>query len=166
MCCFLTKSILAESISIKKFEDGNEGIPSSFITHLERAKYEKRMTKGKELELLEDSETVKSFLHRSDPFKQLHYSVFNGEVANMLDILPKRHYTLLVTDKLYGFRITGSMYDDVPFKYPKIEKMVKDFAELTLAPLWRIVIFHSMGQSLSVTTALKARYHATEHMHW
>ena len=42
------------------------------------------------------------------------------------------------------------MYDDVPYKYPQIEKMVKDFVELTLAPLWRIVIFHSMGQSLSV----------------
>ena len=48
----------------KKLKDGNGGIPSLFITHLERAKYEKRMTKGKEMELPEDSETVKSFLHR------------------------------------------------------------------------------------------------------
>ena len=137
-----------------------------FVTQLERSKYERRIQKGKELELLEDSEIVKSFLHRPDSFKQLHYSVFHGDVANMLDILPKRHYTLLVADIPYGFRITGSMFDDVPFKYPQIEKMVKDFAELTLAPLWRIVIFHSMGQSLSVTTALKSRCHATEHMHW
>ena len=150
----------------KKLSDTNEGIPSSFITHLERAKYEKRMTKGKELEVPEDSETVKSFLHRSDPFRQLHYSVFHGEVGNMLSILPKRHYTLLIADIPYGFRITGSMYDDMPYKYPQIEKMVKDFAELTLAPLWRIVIFHSMGQSLSVATTLKSRCHATEHMHW
>ena len=58
------------------------------------------------------------------------------------------------------------MNDDVPFKYPQIEKMVKDFAGLTIAPLWRIVIFHSTGQSLSITTALKSRCHATEHMHW
>ena len=150
----------------KKVGDSNDGIPSSFITHLERAKYEKRMTKGKELEVPEDFATVKSFLHRADPFKQLHYSVFQGDVVNMLDILPKRHYTLLIADIPYGFRITGSMFDDVPFKYPQIEKMVKDFVELTLAPLWRIVIFHSMGQSLSVTTALKSRCHATEHMHW
>ena len=150
----------------KKNNDNNDGIPAAFITHLERAKYEKRMTKGKEMELPEDSETVKSFLHRSDPFKQLHYSVFNGDVSQMLELLPRRHYTLLIADIPYGFRIAGSTYDDVPFKYPQIEKMVKDFAELTLAPLWRIVIFHSMGQSLSVTTALKSRCHATEHMHW
>ena len=51
----------------------------------------------------------------------------------------------------------GSTYDDVPYKYPQIEKMVKDFTEVTLAPLWRIVIFHSMGQALSVTIALKSR---------
>ena len=124
------------------------------------------MMKGKELDVPEDSETVQRFLHRADPFRQLHYySMFNGEVPNMLSILPKRHYTLLIVDIPYGFRITGSMYDDVPFKYPQIEKMVKDFAELTLAPLWRIVNFHIMGQSLSVTTALKACCHATEHMH-
>ena len=123
------------------------------------------MTKGKELEVHEDSETFKSFLHRTNPFRSLHYSVFNGEVGNMPCILPKRHYTLLITDIPYGFWITRSMYDDLPYKYPQIEKMVKDFVELTLAPLYWIVIFHSMGQSLSVTTTLKSRCHAMEHMH-
>ena len=29
----------------------------------------------------------------------------------------------------YGFRISGSTYDNVPYKYPQIEKMVKDFVE-------------------------------------
>ena len=115
--------------------DSNEGIPNAFITHLERAKYEKRMTKGKELEVPEDSNTMKSYLHKSDPFRQLYYSVYNGDVGNMLDILPKRHYIWHVADILYGFRILGSTFDNVPYKYPQIEKMVKDFAELTLAPL-------------------------------
>ena len=82
-----------------------------------------------------------------------------------LTILPKRQYTLLIVDIPYGFRITGSMYDDEHFKYPQIEKMLKDVAELTLAPLWQIVIFHNMGQYLSITTSLKSRCHATEHMH-
>ena len=78
------------------------------------------MMKGKELDVPEDSETVQRFLHRADPFRQLHYySMFNGEVPNMLSILPKRHYTLLIVDIPYGFRITGFMYDDVPFKYLK-----------------------------------------------
>ena len=50
--------------------DSNESIPNAFITHLERAKYKKTMTKGKELEVLEDSYIVKSFLHKSDPLQQ------------------------------------------------------------------------------------------------
>ena len=37
--------------------------------------YEKRMTKGKELEVPEDSETVKSFLRRVDRLRQLYYNV-------------------------------------------------------------------------------------------
>ena len=57
----------------------------------------------------EDLKMVKSFLHRAEPFRQLHYSLFNEEVANMLSILPKRHYTLLIADIPYGFHITGSM---------------------------------------------------------
>ena len=87
-------------------------------------------------------------------------------MSNILTILPKGNYTLLIVGIPYGFRITESMYDDVPYKYSQIEKMAKDLAELTLASLWRIVIFHSMGQSLSVSTVLKLRGHATEHMHW
>ena len=93
-------------------------------------------------------------------------SVFNGEVGIMLTTLPKRLYTLLISDIPYGFQITGSMYDDVSYKYPLIMKMVTNFTKLILTPLWRIVIFHSMGQSLLVTNALKARCHTTKHMHW
>ena len=107
------------------------------------------MTKGKELDVLKDSKTIKSFLHRANPFQQLYYSVFNGEVGNMLKILPKRHYTLLIAYIPYGFQITGSTYDYVPYNYSQIEKMVNDFAELTLAPLGRIIIFHYIEVVLS-----------------
>ncbi|KAH7404473.1 hypothetical protein KP509_15G027200 [Ceratopteris richardii] len=60
----------------------------------------------------------------------------------------------------------GSVNDDEPFKHPQIRKMVTDFAELTMSPLWRIVIFHSRDQSFSVSTALKARCHAVECLTW
>ena len=85
------------------------------------------MTNGKEIEIPEVSEIVKSFIHRADPLKVLHYSVFSGDVTNILEILLKRHYTLLIGDIPYGFRITGSMYDDFPFKYLQIESLLKTF---------------------------------------
>ena len=109
---------------------------------------------------------MKTFLHRADPLKQLHYSVFNGEVESMFGLLQKRQYTLIVANIPYEFQILGSTHDDVPLKYAQIEKMVKDFAKLTLAMLWRIVIFHIMGKSLSITIAHKPQWHAIEHMHW
>ena len=93
--------------------DNNEGIPSAFITHLKWAKYEKRMTKGKELEMPEDSDTVKSFLHKSDPLRQLYHIVYNGDVGN-----------ILIMDILCGFRIIDSRYNDVPYKFPQIDYMV------------------------------------------
>ena len=50
----------------------------------------------------------------------------------MLDILPKRPYTLLVTDIPYGFCITRSTYNDMPYKYPQIEKIVKYFVGIVM----------------------------------
>ena len=64
----LTKLIIAKPPRFKKVGDTNEGILSSFITHLEQAKYEKGMKKGNEMEVPEDSVTMKTFLHRSEPF--------------------------------------------------------------------------------------------------
>ena len=37
---------------------------------------------------------------------------------------------LLIADIPYGFRMAGSTYDNEPFRFKQIEKMVKDFAEL------------------------------------
>ena len=130
------------------------------------SKVRKKKDKRKGVRSVGGFRDSKKFLAQSDPYRQLHYSLFNGEVGNILSILPKRHYTLLTANIPYGFRIMGSMYNDVPYKYPHVEKMVKAFVELSLAPLWRIVIFHSMGQSLSVTTTLKSCFHVIEHMHW
>ena len=51
----------------------------------------------------------------------------------------------MVADIPYGFRMARSIYDDEPFRFKQLEKMVKDFAELIVtASLWRIVIFHAM----------------------
>ena len=52
------------------------------------------------------------------------------------------------------------------FQYNQLEKMVKDFANLTMAPLWRIVVFHSRDQTYSVSKALKTTCHAVEGLTW
>ena len=60
--------------------------------------------------------------------------------------MPKKEYTLMIADIPYGFGMAGSTYDDEAFRFKQLENMVKDFAELTTASLWRIIVFHSMNK--------------------
>ena len=115
---------------------------------------------------VEDDDTLKKFSHKKDITKHLVYNVFCGDLAKMSSKLPKKDYSLLIADIPYGFRMAGSSYDDEPFRFKQLEKMVKDFAELTTASLWRIVIFHSMDQGYSVAQALRSRCHGIENLAW
>jgi hypothetical protein len=93
----------------------------------------------------------KSFSHPSDKLYPLSYAVFCGDIAEMLKLLPRKHYTLLIADIPYGFQLAGSTNNEEPYKYAQLDKMVKDCAHLTTAPLWRVLIFHSRDQTYSVT---------------
>ena len=78
---------------------------------------------------------LKSFSHPSDSLHSLSYGVFCGDVAGMSNILPKKDYSLMIADIPYGLRLAGSINDEEPFKYNQLERMIKDFAKLTTAPL-------------------------------
>ena len=139
--------------------------PTSFLSHLERARKEKdrRLVKAFNVD---DDGTFKKFNHKKDITRELYYNVYCGDVAEMLQKLPKKEYTLLIVDILYEFHMAGSSYNDEPFRFKQLEKMVKDFAELTTATLWRIVVFHSMDQGYSVAQALRSRCHGAENLAW
>ena len=109
---------------------------------------------------------LKSFTHPSDILHSLLYGVFSGDVADMSSLLPKKDYSLMIADIPYGFRLAGSINDEEPFKYNQLEKMIKDFAKLTSASLWRVIIFHSRYQSYSVSKALRSTCHAVEGLTW
>ena len=98
--------------------------------------------------------------------RELYYNVYCGDVAEMITMVAKKEYTLLVADIPYGFRMAGSSYDEEPFRFKQLQKMVKDFADLTTTGLWRIVVFHSMDQGYSVAQALRSRCHGVENLAW
>ena len=102
----------------------------------------------------EDDGTLKKFSHKKHITKYLFYNVFCGDVAEMSSKLPKNVYSLFIADIPYRFWMAGSSYDDEQFQFKQLEKMVKDFVELTTASLWRIIVFHSMDQGYSVVQAL------------
>ena len=109
---------------------------------------------------------LKSFTHPSNSLHSLSYSVFCGDVADMGTLLPKKDHSLLIADITYGFWLAGLVNDEEPFKYIQLEKMIKAFAQLTTAPLWHIIIFHSWDQSYSVPKALITTYHVVEGLTW
>ena len=139
--------------------------PDVFNYHIERARQEKTRMLAKEMDQ-DTSGLLKSFSHPADSLHTLSYSVLCGDVKDMSTILPKKDYSLLIADIPYGFRLAGSINDEEPFKYSQLEKMIKDFAKLTTAPLWRIIIFHSRDQSYSVSKALMTTCHAVEGLTW
>ena len=139
--------------------------PTSFLAHLERARKEKDRRLVKAFDMIDDG-TFKKFSHKKDITRELYYNVYCGDVAEMITLVPKKEYTLLVADIPYGFRMAGSSYDDEPFRFKQLEKMVKDFADLTTAGLWRIVVFHSMDQGYCVAQALRSRCHGVENLAW
>ena len=87
-------------------------------------------------------------------------------MADMNLTLPRKYYTLLIVDIPYGYRMAGSSYNDEPFRFKQLEKMVKDFAEMMTTSLWRIVVFHSMDHGYSVAQAFKSRCHGIENLAW
>ena len=71
-------------------------------------------------------------------------------------------YILLIVDIPYRFGMVGSTYDDEPFMFKQLEKMVKDFT--LKKTLWRIVVFHSMDQRHSIAQALRSHCHGIENL--
>ena len=94
----------------------------------------------------DDDDTFKKFSHRKDISRELYYNVYCGDVMEMIQMVPKKEYTFLIADILYGFLMVGSSYDEESFRFKQLEKMVKDFADLTTTGLWRIMVFHSMDE--------------------
>ena len=65
----------------------------------------------------------------------------------------------MIVDIPNRFRMAGSSYDDELFRFKQLQKMVKDFVDLTTTCLWRIIVFHLMDKGYSVAQALRSRCH-------
>ena len=81
-----------------------------------------------------DDGTFKKFGHKKDITREPYYNMYCGDVAEMIQMLSKE-YTLLIADIPYDFRMDGSSYDEESFRFKQLEKMVKDFADLTTTGL-------------------------------
>ena len=71
-----------------------------------------------------------------------NYSLNVGDVRLMDQFVQKQKYTLAIADVPYGFNLSGSEFDDVPFSKTDLVEMITKFAASTTSPIWRFVIIH------------------------
>ena len=73
---------------------------------------------------VDDDGIFKKFSHKKEDITwELFYNVYCGDVAEMIQTLLMM-YMLLIADIPYGFRMIGSLYDDEPFRFKQLDKMV------------------------------------------
>ena len=76
-------------------------------------------------------------------------------------------YMLLIADIPYGFRMIGSMYDDEPFRFKQLDKMVfKGFRGFDHNELVENSGLHSMDQGYSMAQTLRSCCHGVENLAW
>ena len=73
-----------------------------------------------------------------------------------------KEYILSIVDIPYGFCMVGSTYDDEPFMFKKLKRMVKDYARIISS--WKIIAFHSMDQEYSIAHAIRSHCHGIENL--
>ena len=76
-----------------------------------------------------------------------------GDCLELQKLIPKGDYSLVIADIPYGFNHEGSTFDENPFTYQNTKKLIRQLKEVSIAPIWRIVIFHSSQQAGQVEAA-------------
>lgn len=111
-------------------------------------------------------QSIRTFTSVAFPLRSCYYSVIIGDVKDMLGCAPKRDYSLAIADIPYGYRLKGSVNDEVAYSYAQINLMIQSFKQLTTSNLWRMVVFHSTNQAAAVAKAMKDNLHGYEVGAW
>ena len=122
-------------------KDAN-GAPSSFITFIEKIKIER--LKKQRLKNVELDPTLTHFSWNA--LDTIQYQVIQGDCEDIVKLIPKRDYSLVIAYIPHGLNIPNIDYDSDPYNYQPLIKVVVGFVEVTSSPLWIFVTFESDTQ--------------------
>ena len=72
---------------------------------------------NKSKELSQQESIDKDLVHFEHPrFENIKYQIFNKDVRNLPEYMPKRDYTLILADIPYGLQTKGCEHDDVAWR--------------------------------------------------
>jgi hypothetical protein len=142
----------------KTFENREDKEPASYpekFTSLisQAQQWLEMLNKSKELSQQESID--KDLVHfKNSRFGNIKYHIFNKDVRNLPEYMPRRDYTLILADIPYGLQTKGCEHDDVAWGEQQLGDMVRAAKFITTAKEFRFIIIHSVEQYYIVRNAL------------
>jgi hypothetical protein len=130
-----------------------DGVPESFKSFLQKAKFERERRRRVQNVQLDD--TLDHYIWNGlDTFQ---YKVILGDCEQLTNIVPKKEYSLVIVDIPHGYNIQNIGYDTEPYTYQDFNKVVMGFMEVTTSPFWRFLVFHLDTQHGLVQSSFKEK---------
>ncbi len=96
----------------------------------------------------------------------IQYQIIEGDCEDILKLVPKRDYSLVIVGIPHGFNIPNIEYDSDPYTYQDLSKVAVGFVQVTTSPLWRFVTFHSDTQFAMLLTSFKGKSNSKMQLTW
>lgn len=141
-------------------------LPSTFQEHITKAKAWK--TLSEQQQILMQRKGSRKIIHYIDEDwphgLQSQVSIINADMLKMPEFLEPRAYTLLLLDLPRGLNLDPlSGLHDNRFSTSDFESIVSQFAAITLADVFRLVVFHSPDDVVMVRSILMAACKGSVH---
>ena len=95
----------------------------------------------------------------------VQYKVILGDCTDIVKIVPKKEYSLVIADIPHGFNIRNTNNCE-PYTYQSFSKVVSGFVDVTTSPLWRFIVFHSDTQLGGLLTSFKGKAKTRKQLYW
>ena len=131
----------------------DNGALDSFRTFIEKIEIER--LKKQHIKNVELDPTLTHFIWNG--IDTIQYQVIQGDCEDIAKLIPKRDYALVLADIPHGFNIPNIDYDNDPYTYQALSKVVAGFVEVTSSPLWRFLTFYSDTRLALLLTSFKGK---------
>jgi hypothetical protein len=102
---------------------------------------------NKSEELSQHESIDKDLVHFNNPrFGNIKYHIFNKDVRNLPEYMPRRDYTLILADIPYALQTKEYEHDDVALGEQELGDMVQAAKFVTTAKEFRFIIIHNVEQ--------------------
>ena len=116
-----------------------DAIPKTFKGYIIKMKFERESRKHIENVQLDDS--LDHYIWNG--LNILQYQVIFGDCENIVNLVPKKEYSLVIIDIPHGYNIQDIVYDGELYTHQSFNKVVKGFVEVTTSSLWRFLVIHT-----------------------